>query len=239
MSKKYLIHLAGINPFEIESKYSLEKQKVKNTTTLENLLTNVPDIVSFVDESKRLNKCSISITPPIRSYCCFWCRHPLHNPNYSGIGCPISYVPDTVTKTYLSEISHEHFSIKENVHTTKLKNFITTDDKRISIENKGYYETFGYFCSFNCCMSFIIDNVGHDVRFKNAKMLLLKIYAEYTGNINATIEPAPSWQLLAEYGGDLTIEKFRDSFNNIEYSDRGGYIKQVQIGTLFSKKLKF
>ena len=72
--------------------------------------------------------------------------------------------------------------------------------------------------------------------FVNSKFLLSKIYVEYNDNIEiGTIQPAPNWQLLSEYGGTLSIEEFRNSFNNIEYKDCGVYIPERKIGVLFEK----
>ena len=259
MSKKYQIRLDGINIEDIEKKYKLDiGVNKKNYTSLDNINNFNSEIISFVDETKQTNKCVLSIPIPRNSssssssqcfacfacFACFWCRHPVSDPNIRPIGCPISYHADTVTKTYLSQISHEMFSIKENVHATKFEKLRSSDieenDKRISFESKGYYEMFGFFCSFNCCLSFIIDN-AHNTKFKYSKMLLNKIYADYTGNINSVIEPAPSWMCLIPYGGDLTIEKFRDSFNSVEYSNKGSYVldKSLYMGTLFAKKVKF
>ena len=53
-------------------------------------------------------------------------------------------------------------------------------------------------------------------------MLLLKMYNDiYQHTTIPYIEEAPHWRKLKEYGGDLSIDEFRDSFNKIEYKNHG------------------
>ena len=229
-----MIQLTGINPVDIEVKYGIRKNVGKNSTKIENIPENKNvEYVNFIDDLKRGRKCFIAISDKGKN--CYWCRHPIYNPSQHGIGCPISYNPNILTKTYLSEISHDNFTIKEQVTDNKAKLFQKTTDTRIKIERRNFYDTYGFFCSFNCCMAFIEDN-KHNAMFVNSKFLLSKIYVEYNDNIEiGTIQPAPNWQLLSEYGGTLSIEEFRNSFNNIEYKDCGVYIPERKIGVLFEK----
>lgn len=118
-------------------------------------------------------------------------------------------------------------------------------NKTIELSNKNYYLTDGIFCSFNCCMSFI----NYQKREKNAsmynlsEMLLLKIYTEIHPTVkNPVIEEAPHWRQLIKYGGDMTIEMFRNSFNRMEYKNHG-FISEFptfkSIGVIFEENLKF
>jgi hypothetical protein len=73
-------------------------------------------------------------------------------------------------------------------------------------------------------------------------MLTTKMYNNINGTAKISITPAPHWRLLNEYGGNLTITEFRNSFNKIEY-DNFGTVKNLpefhSIGTIYEKKLKF
>jgi len=48
-------------------------------------------------------------------------------------------------------------------------------------------------------------------------MLLLKMYNDLMGTKNIVITPTPHWRTLEQYGGNLNILQFRESFNKIEY----------------------
>ena len=73
-------------------------------------------------------------------------------------------------------------------------------------------------------------------------MLLLKMYNDLMGTKNIVITQAPHWRTLEQYGGNLNILQFRESFNKIEY-DYHGNTKNVPnflpIGMLYEGKIKF
>lgn len=108
-------------------------------------------------------------------------------------------------------------------------------DKRISIEKRGYYQTDGVFCSFNCVMAYIEENKDKPL-YRLSESLILKMYNDVFNN-PVCITPAPHWRLLLEHGGHLTIENFRNEFNNSEYIDHG--LTFLPIGKMFEKKIKF
>ena len=84
----------------------------------------------------------------------------------------------------------------------------------------------------------ILDNNNNSM-YNMSKMLLLKIYNDIYPDINPFIEYAPHWRKLIVYGGDLTIEKFRNSFNKIEYKNHGTINPRFKsLGVLFEEKLK-
>lgn len=74
----------------------------------------------------------------------------------------------------------------------------------------------GHFCSFNCALSYNLEL--NDNKTWKRKSLLFLLYQK-TYNKYQEINPAPSWRTLIEYGGNLTIEKFRENLvmNNTEY----------------------
>ena len=71
-------------------------------------------------------------------------------------------------------------------------------------------------------------------------MLLMNIYHTMTNNISEIL-PAPHWRKLKEYGGDMTIEDFRNSFNKATYIEQGKinnvFIKPISV--LYEEKLLF
>ena len=261
-SKKYIFTLHNINTEKIEQKYGItivsnianvDEAPPENSTKLTELseLNNEHvDVISFLDETKRLYQCHISMIDfksgeDIKNlkYCCYWCRHKFES---ASIGCPIKYISKKAVKNYYSEVSKDFYTIKENItrnrsqmlHTNKSKFVFSphlavekTDETAtaiappsttcsISINNKDYYSTDGIFCSFNCCKAFIKEN-KHNKLYENADILLTKLYEDMYNVKNIVINPSPNWRLLIEYGGYLTIQQFRDNFNKTTYESHG------------------
>jgi len=73
------------------------------------------------------------------------------------------------------------------------------------IDNK--FEVFGCFCSFNCSLSYLIN---FNIDKKDEKISLLYLLYRKIYNRNDNIEPAPKKELLVDYGGNLTIEEYRN-----------------------------
>jgi len=202
-------------------------------------------------------------------YDCFWCKCPIPE-NVIAIGCPLKYVPNQAIKRYYSEISKDTYTIKENITVNKfitlsnqeikqeINQELTQDElksedpelstlniKKLEITNKNYYLTDGIFCSFNCCTAFIKDQKSgkNGSMYNLSEMLLLKIYSEIHPSIkHPLIDEAPHWRQLKKFGGNMTIEEFRTSFNKIEYKHHG-FITEFptfkSIGVMFEENLKF
>jgi hypothetical protein len=228
-NKKYTFSLFDVDTEKVHKKYGIVISSYtssftpKNTTKICELNKNsgTPETISFLDESKRSHTCSISMIDfksqmnvCLLKYNCFWCKHVFET---KCIGCPIKFVSSKATKSYHSEISKDIYTIKENVTSGRANSI---DDKRISISGAEYYETDGVFCSFNCCQSYIMDN-KHNRLYDMSHYLLMKMYNELVGTKTVVISPAPHWRLLTSYGGHLTIKKFRDDFNKVEYESHG------------------
>ena len=86
---------------------------------------------------------------------------------------------------------------------------------------KNLYTCEGYFCSPECCLSYIYaDNKISDASKWNRHSLLRHLYADmYT---DRTLSPAPPRTLLRMFGGPLDIEQYREyafGDNNIVLSD--------------------
>ena len=246
---KYVLLLKDINIDKINAKYNIHNSNpllVDNpsmTTKLSELAIEkgTPDVISFLDESKRSHICNVCMIDfnakmniNLFRYHCYWCKNPFET---KPIGCPINYVSEQAIKKYHSHISKDTYTIKENI-TTNRKDKIK--DEKIIFENYPYYETDGVFCSFNCCKSYILEN-KHERMYDNSIMLLTKMYNEITHTKNGVISPAPHWRNLDQYGGNLNIMQFRDSFNKIDYEYQGTSknIAFRPIAALYEEKIKF
>ena len=258
VKKKYTFTLININTENIDQRYEItlpsnitDTEPVPiNTTMIDDLGSShkTPEVISFLDESKRLVKCDVSMIDlttgnPIGSddcYNCFWCRYPIPT-GIRPIGCPLKYVPHQAIKSYYSEISKDRYTIKENITENMTSRIEDINDKRLSLIKKGYYSTDGAFCSFNCCMAFIKNN-RKDSRYKDAQKLLLKMYNSMNEEEVDSIEPAHHWRKLHVYGGQITIDQFRSTFGKIEYRNHGNMAdrpKCVPVGMLFEECLRF
>ena len=74
--------------------------------------------------------------------------------------------------------------------------------------SKKTFQTTGNFCSWSCMKSFALEKYGvHKGGTICSNMLLMRkrMYNEFS-----PIEKAPSRYLLNVFGGDMTIEEFRE-----------------------------
>lgn len=263
-SKKYTFTLININTEKIDQKYGItiisnifsSEKPPENTTKITELneSNSNQNLISFLDETKRIYHCTVSMIDfnsgkdtDFMKYSCFWCRHPYES---RPIGCPIRFVSTKATKKYYSEVSKDNYTIKENITHLKKKLLDTKQSfvfiplnsvSTINIDKKEFFECYGSFCSFNCCKAFIKDN-KHNSLFEHSEFLLSKLYFDMFGIKNVIINPAPHWTLLAEYGGTLTINHFRENFNKTKYDCHGILRNQdifKPIGLLFEEKINF
>jgi hypothetical protein len=274
-SNKYIFTLKGINIDKIDEKYGIKiisnfnysENVPNNATKLIDINLDKPvEMISFLDESKKLYQCNITMIDfttgnqtNTLNYNCYWCHHPFTS---YPIGCPIKYVSNKATKKYHSEITKDTYIIKENI-TSKKTNKIQNTTKytpfnfflfnetnlgyNLDIKEEQYFYTDGIFCSFNCCKAFIKDN-KHNRLYNYSEILLTKLFnhimkVENNSNDleNLKISPAPHWRLLQVYGGHLSINKFRENFNKVTYNFHGIINKDIfkPIGHLYEEKINF
>ena len=257
---KYMFILKNVNTEIVDKRFGISiisninstVDKIpQKTTKISDLSINKKnsDVISFLDEAKKPHKCSISMIDfytnnefnnDRNKYDCFWCRNSIPN-NIIAIGCPVKYIPSQAVKSYYSEISKDKYIIKENITNKRQVTIEDSNDTRLDIIDRNYYITDGIFCSFNCCMAYITENKYNSL-YNMSEMLLLKMYNDINPSTIPYIEDAPHWRKLKKYGGDLTIEEFRSSFNKIEYKDHGIIFEIPRfksLGHLFEEKLKF
>jgi hypothetical protein len=248
MPKKYTFSLRNIDLDRINQKYGLNIITNKPSTKLDELEKEfkIPETVTFLDVSKKMHRCHVSIIHPnsSRKYNCFWDRCKIPD-DWEPLHIPVRFVPDKVIRQYLSEINKENYIIRENI-TPKMTKGIeqyNSETVMIRIENKGYYETDGVVCSFNCMEAFLNapENRQNPI-YLHSKRLMKQLYRDiFKLDDNQEVPdilPAPHWRILYENGGHIpTIEKYRSSFNKVVYNEHGTI--SAPIGRLFEDILKF
>jgi hypothetical protein len=107
------------------------------------------------------------------------------------------------------------------------RNTIPSDFQIIGCPLKYTNESFiceGCFCSFNCVKAYIEDINHFNIKYRESIGLLTLLYSKTFNQdiLYSTIYPAPHWSLLKEYGGNLTIEQFRNEFQRVKYYGPSG-----------------
>jgi hypothetical protein len=124
---------------------------------------------------------------------------------------------ESLEKVYLNKsinnINTHNLNFTSNTKCWWCKNTFTTPS--IQLPEDYYNNIFyciGHFCSYNCALAYNLDQ-NDFVTSKRTSLLNLiynKTYSEYN-----KIIVAPHWITLQEYGGNLTINEFREnSINN-------------------------
>jgi hypothetical protein len=229
-----------------DSESSLKKPERTRITDL-SLKAQEQQIFSYLDESKKDHQCIITMMNhdnqdqlPLRTnQRCFWCHHTFE---YRPLGCPIKYIPHRITKHYYSEMTKDNYTLRENISLLQYSmNKKLYDEKKMDIVQQDCYVTDGIFCSFNCCLAFILYNHSNPF-YVYSEQLLNNIYMDLFGKNVHPILPAPSWRILKEYGGILTIEEFRKNFYKIDYKDMDNiifpFLKFRPSGFLFEKQIR-
>lgn len=144
--------------------------------------------VTFLDEYKSKQPAKISSCNVGQH--CFWDRHPF---NWEGIQCPLRKEYQPNLKVYKSNINDNTYVIQDTLSNETAE-----------------YLTEGYFCSPECCLAYILDNV-HNPAYIDSEALLYELTRE-------KVRPAGSWRLLKEYGGSMSIEEFRGAFTSKLYT---------------------
>jgi hypothetical protein len=227
--KKFIFSLKfGSTISEIHQKYNINIP-INGTRIEEEKISSI----TFNDELRKLRRYCISMVDfsDSKSYACFWDRHHFTT---TPIGCPITYKPSVMTRTYNSEISHDTFVVRESVPKNQV---INTETNTLTKEEKNYYETDGIFCSFNCALAFALDN-RHNPLYSQSVSLIHRLYKDVSVSGDVLV-PAPSWRLLDEYGGAVTIEKFRSDFTRAQYDYKGVYRQSFKpLGLMYEEKIK-
>ncbi len=103
----------------------------------------------------------------------------------------------------------------------------------------GKYTSEGCFCSFNCCMAYIQDNINKP-EYAKSRYLLTRMHFEVFGDPKFLITPAPSWKVLDNYGGTWSIEQFRSSLTNVIVTHKLSTSKLLEyrpVGHIFEEQI--
>ena len=163
----------------------------------------------------------------------------------------MSYVPNRIHKKYQSEITNDTYILRENMDSgdknvqcilepslQALSNSVLKKTK-IVVQPRDYYISDGTFCSFNCALAFIRDQKSNPI-YCDSETLLTKIYHDTFGMDAVRLQSSPSWRLLRNYGGHLTIEDFRRNLFKIDYKAIGNLVLPSfrPIGFLFERQVR-
>ena len=223
--EKFTFILPEINPSEVDKKFNIkfetnldiEPSSSVNTTKIIDLqMDESMKLHSFIHESKKYTITMIDSVSKTRINCniCFWDHQPFDT---QPIGCPIDFEAHILEKTVTYK-EDALSTMTQHVSKQKIKQ-VNTSTNGIVVTEKNVYVTDGIFCSFNCCLAFIMDN-AHTMKYVKSRVLLMKMYTDIFQQIKL-IKPAPSWRLLEQYGGSMTIDQFKNSFNNYVYITQG------------------
>lgn len=269
MTKKHYFVLRNIDPVQIDAQYSFYVNNtssnmsyndfdVLTTSSLKSVpsRTRITELApkqketstfSYLDESKKEHQCVLTMVsqdtqcnlPEKTDIHCFWCRHAFDT---KPLGCPIQYVPHRIVKNYYSEITKDNYTLRESITDDQLQQNTRHFEKNsMNMMTRDYYVTDGIFCSFNCCLAFIQQNNNNPL-YRYSENLLSHIYLKTFGKNSQPITPAPSWRILKEYGGPVSVGDYRKNFYKIEYKDIYNIMyppsKFKMVGFLYEKHVK-
>lgn len=211
---------------------SYNNKRVMKQTPICDIIGKVEgEFVKFLNDSRRSGKYVLTmfdknVSRTLGDTCaerCWWCHHTFDT---RPVGCPVRYIPSQTTKKVQAyEISENLNSFEEVMHSHNMT-------------RESYFETDGIFCSYECCLAYIYDN-KHNPVYAQSKHLLRMMRIVETGDVNSgDISSAPSWRMLREYGGTLSIENFRRSFANAEYNEVCT-VRSIPICVMYDEKKYF
>ena len=113
--------------------------------------------------------------------------------------------------------------------------FITPSIQMPESYFNGKFNCIGHFCSWECMMAFNIDINDENISKRTSLIYLMykKTYNQYK-----EIKPAPSWKILIDFGGVVSIDDFRNNLiiNSLEYNyikppiiSRISYVEKIPI----------
>lgn len=82
-------------------------------------------------------------------------------------------------------------------------------------DKKDIFKVFGCFCSFNCMYAYVLNNYKEKIYRADINFMYKKVTGDDSfGMVSDKISPAPDKAILKKFGGCLTIEQFRNSFQS-------------------------
>jgi hypothetical protein len=127
----------------------------------------------------------------------------------------------------LSTSKKEQKAQKSQSRTNYFRKHITTSERRKlpdgSFVQREYFETSFPVCSFNCMKSKARELYTKDYKYKDVNMYINWMYKLIYGEYPEQITLAPPADILQEYGGEFTIEEYRNNFRFISIHDPHQY----------------
>lgn len=171
----------------------------KRSIPIDNYLSQSQVIVNYISEytlmPEFISSQKTGKLPTKTNIHCWWdTYHFDHQP----VGYPIKH---TISNQHEIVLVGPH--IKINTQPIKVTNHYEFPKDRFYVS--------GCFCSYNCMLAYI---KSHHI---NCDQLLKYMFKTMHGN-KLNIKPAPPFQALERFGGPLSITKFRESFDIIDYT---------------------
>jgi len=241
--KSLTFTLKNINPVETIQRFnihSIHTNKPIQSTLIEDITKTQNEQLLFLVKDKKRNvhvsMVNMENKQKLKQTLCFWCRHPFSD---EPIGCPIRYHTHKMLQFCDSKITNEHYTVCQKISKFQKYN----ENKNNVFIPYNEYETDGIFCSFNCCKAFILDN-RHNPLYRMSEFLLVKLHMDlFELKEPFTILPAPSWRMLVQYGGDMTIDQFRDTFQKYTYEQQYSIIHTLPkcrpVGYIYDENYMF
>jgi hypothetical protein len=215
-----------------------EKNMKNITTQLESLgISSVPkEVLRTMVPSNTTTKVKMVTTfekdTDLRKIKCFHCKHFVPE-DALPLSLPLKYHP--ITK--VSVVRHPSLLNAKKEKNAENENLILyremyTKKQSEKIKNKEnvteeYFDCEGIFCSFDCMKAYCNEVSINYIKYRESSMLLFSMYKKFFGKIPHKLQPAPSWKLLKEFGGNLTIEEFRKGFQTVNYHDNNRYLIRI------------
>jgi hypothetical protein len=182
----------------------------------------------------------LSVEKPLR---CTWC-HQMPPPGALTLGVPLRYVasfihehvyaPECVNIVKGMRVEPGKMILTEKTRKTDPKSVpkanyfkrdlapeelgkYAEDDPRV--ERRNFFEVLKPVCSFPCMRSKGRELKKTDARFRNVEMLINQLYLAIFDILPVTREEAPPCDVLVEYGGSITLEKYRENFKFVRMDD--------------------
>ena len=221
------ITLKNINLYELTNQYNLKNEIVEKEPPLKQSNFSIVDeqavkkVSKFKEKTLLQNKKNVSDISNLTSN-----LEKLGISNKELLTLETFYKDDVVKDIKMIKYGTNEYITKDcKGHCWWCRNSIPTEWHPLGIPVKkdkdSTYTCEGIFCSFNCIMAYIHTN-PEGMRYKDSPMLIGQMYRQiFNRDIRLDkIIDAPSWKHLREYGGKMTIEEFRSTFNKLKFVER-------------------
>ena len=203
-----------LKPTQSTKKKVTQRQKKQQKTSLfqDSSKQDVKCYIRMIDKSKDGCPLPLSTTIP-----CWW-----HRKRFDSvpIGVPVVYHPVSIDNSELENVCSKLENMNIRIAEPSLKESgrsknTRRHDSHDSSNGKmltDYFEVEGIFCSFACMKAYVEDELrkGKDTYNNTLSLLTLMYMKMFDCKKIPSIKSAPSWKLLEEWGGHLSLQQFLD-----------------------------